>query len=103
MSRNVKRRFRVRLILEGVGVGIAAGLSVGAFRYLLAVSGAFRQGLCEAVSIAAAQGRWLWPILYMSAFFIIAWLLAKIVAQGFAVILVLGHLQYSRLSCFYLN
>ena len=81
MSRNVKRRFRVRLILEGVGVGIAAGLSVGAFRYLLAVSGAFRQGLCEAVSIAAAQGRWLWPILYMSAFFIIAWLLAKIVAR----------------------
>ncbi|MDD6597892.1 ClC family H(+)/Cl(-) exchange transporter [Anaerovibrio sp.] len=71
----------MRLILEGVGVGIAAGLSVGAFRYLLAVSGAFRQGLCEAVSIAAAQGRWLWPILYMSAFFIIAWLLAKIVAR----------------------
>ena len=67
--------------MEGVGVGIAAGLSVGAFRYLLAVSGAFRQGLCEAVSIAAAQGRWLWPILYMSAFFIIAWLLAKIVAR----------------------
>lgn len=67
--------------MEGVGVGIAAGLSVGAFRYLLAVSGAFRQGLCEAVSIAAAQGRWLWTILYMSAFFIIAWLLAKIVAR----------------------
>ena len=67
--------------MEGVGVGIAAGLSVGAFRYLLAVSGAFRQGLCEAVNIAAAQGRWLWPILYMSAFFIIAWLLAKIVAR----------------------
>lgn len=67
--------------MEGVGVGIAAGLSVGAFRCLLAVSGAFRQGLCEAVSIAAAQGRWLWPILYMSAFFIIAWLLAKIVAR----------------------
>lgn len=67
--------------MEGVGVGIAAGLSVGAFRYLLAVSGAFRQGLCEAVSIAAAQGRWLWPILYVSAFFIIAWLLAKIVAR----------------------
>ena len=67
--------------MEGVGVGIAAGLSVGVFRYLLAVSGAFRQGLCEAVSIAAAQGRWLWPILYMSAFFIIAWLLAKIVAR----------------------
>lgn len=67
--------------MEGVGVGIAAGLSVGAFRYLLAVSGAFRQGLCEAVSIAAAQGRWLWPILYMFAFFIIAWLLAKIVAR----------------------
>ena len=67
--------------MEGVGVGIAAGLSVGEFRYLLAVSGAFRQGLCEAVSIAAAQGRWLWPILYMSAFFIIAWLLAKIVAR----------------------
>ena len=67
--------------MEGVGVGIAAGLSVGAFRYLLAVSGAFRQGLCEAVSIAAAQGRWLWPILYMSAFFIIAWMLEKIVAR----------------------
>lgn len=67
--------------MEGVGVGIAAGLSVGAFRYLLAVSGAFRQGLCESVSSAAAQGRWLWPILYMSAFFIIAWLLAKIVAR----------------------
>ena len=67
--------------MEGVGVGIAAGLSVGAFRYLLAVSGAFRQGLCEAVSIAAVQGRWRWPILYMSAFFIIAWLLAKIVAR----------------------
>ena len=67
--------------MEGVGVGIAAGLSVGAFRYLLAVSGAFRQGLCEAVSIAAAQGRWLWPILYMSAFFIIAWLLAHIVER----------------------
>ena len=27
----------------------------------------------------------------------------KILAQGFAVVLVLGHLQYSRLSCFYLN
>lgn len=67
--------------MEGVGVGIAAGLSVGAFRYLLAASEAFRQSLCGDVSIAAAQGRWLWPILYMSAFFIIAWLLAKIVAR----------------------
>ena len=27
----------------------------------------------------------------------------KILTQGFAVILILGHLQYSRLSCFYLN
>ena len=49
----------MRLILEGVGVGIAAGLSVGAFRYLLAASEAFRQSLCGDVSIAAAQGRWL--------------------------------------------
>lgn len=80
MSRNVKRRFRLRLILEGLGVGMGAGLSVGVFRYLLAASEGFRQAVYEAVGLAAARGSWLLPLLYAASFVIIAWVLAKIVA-----------------------
>ncbi len=81
MSRNVKRRFRLRLILEGCGTGLAAGLSVGVFRYLLGASEDFRQIVYENIRLAAGEGRWLFPLLYVAAFVAIAWMLAKIVAR----------------------
>ena len=81
MSRNVKRRFRLRLILEGCGTGLAAGLSVGVFRYLLGASENFRQIVYENIRLAAGEGRWLFTLLYVAAFVAIAWMLAKIVAR----------------------
>lgn len=75
---NIKKRFRLCLILEGTGAGLGAGLSVGLFRWLLTASEEGRPVVYEAVRQSVRQGGWLLPLLYVSAFVAIAFLLKKI-------------------------
>ena len=67
-----EKHFRVRLFWEGIAVGIASGLSVGLFRYLLSASEELRPFIYNKVQQAWAMGQWQWPCLYAAAFICIA-------------------------------
>ena len=76
-----EKHFRVRLFWEGIAVGIASGLSVGLFRYLLSASVELRPFIYNKVQQAWAMGQWQWPCLYAAAFICIAYIVAKIVEK----------------------
>lgn len=76
-----KRRFSLRLLLEGLAVGLGAGISISVFRYLLAGSEILRPVIYHNIREALADGQWQWLALYILSFIIIAYLLKLIVAR----------------------
>ncbi|MCI7267292.1 MAG: ClC family H(+)/Cl(-) exchange transporter [Veillonellaceae bacterium] len=76
-----KRRFSLRLLLEGLAVGLGAGISISVFRYLLAGSEILRPVIYHNLREALADGQWQWLALYILFFIIIAYLLKLIVAR----------------------
>ena len=76
-----KRRFSLRLLLEGLAVGLGAGISISIFRYLLAGSEILRPVIYHNLREAMADGQWQWVALYIISFIIIAYLLKLIVAS----------------------
>ena len=76
-----KRRFSLRLLLEGLAVGPGAGISISVFRYLLAGSEILRPVIYHNLREALADGQWQWLALYILSFIIIAYLLKLIVAR----------------------
>ena len=76
-----KKRFSLRLLLEGLAVGLGAGISISVFRYLLAGSEILRPVIYHNLREALADGQWQWLALYILSFFIIAYLLKLIVAR----------------------
>lgn len=76
-----KRRFSLRLLLEGLAVGLGAGISISIFRYLLAGSEILRPVIYHNLKEALAGGQWQWLALYILSFIIIAYLLKLIVAR----------------------
>lgn len=76
-----KRRFSLRLLLEGLAVGLGAGISISVFRYLLAGSEILRPVIYHNLREAMADGQWQWLALYIISFIIIAYLLKLIVAR----------------------
>ena len=76
-----KRRFSLRLLLEGLAVGLGAGISISVFRYLLAGSEILRPVIYHNLREALADGQWQWPALYILSFLLIAYLLKLIVAR----------------------
>lgn len=76
-----KRRFSLRLLLEGLAVGLGAGISISVFRYLLAGSEILRPVIYQNLREAMADGQWQWLALYILSFIIIAYLLKLIVAR----------------------
>lgn len=76
-----KRRFSLRLLLEGLAVGLGAGISISIFRYLLAGSEILRPVIYHNLREAMADGQWQWLALYIISFIIIAYLLKLIVAR----------------------
>lgn len=76
-----KRRFSLRLLLEGLAVGLGAGISISVFRYLLAGSEILRPVIYHNLREAMADGQWQWLALYIFSFIIIAYLLKLIVAR----------------------
>lgn len=76
-----KKRFSLRLLLEGLAVGLGAGLSISVFRYLLAGSEILRPVIYHNLREALAEGQWQWLALYILSFIIIAYLLKLIVAR----------------------
>lgn len=84
MTATVKEnRFRLRMVVEGLLVGLGCGLAVGLFRYLLGLSEEWRPLVYDVVAAAWGAGgtELLLPVAYVLAFIIIAWLLARIVAN----------------------
>lgn len=76
-----KRRFSLRLLLEGLALGLGAGISISVFRYLLAGSEILRPVIYHNLREALADGQWQWLALYILSFIIIAYLLKLIVAR----------------------
>lgn len=76
-----KRRFSLRLLLEGLAVGVGAGVSISLFRYLLAGSEMLRPIIYRDLLEAVHKGQYQWLVLYIASFFIIAFLLKLIVAR----------------------
>lgn len=76
-----KKRFSLRLLLEGLAVGLGAGISISIFRYLLAGSEILRPVIYHNLKEALAGGQWQWLALYILSFIIIAYLLKLIVAR----------------------
>lgn len=76
-----KKRFSLRLLLEGLTVGLGAGISISVFRYLLAGSEILRPVIYHNLREALADGQWQWLALYILSFIIIAYLLKLIVAR----------------------
>ena len=76
-----KRRFSLRLLLEGLAVGLGAGISISIFRYLLAGSEILRPVIYHNLREALSDGQWQWLALYILSFIIIAYLLKLIVAR----------------------
>lgn len=76
-----KRRFSLRLLLEGLAVGLGAGISISVFRYLLAGSEILRPVIYHNLREALADGQWQWLALYILSFIIIAYLLKLIVVR----------------------
>ena len=76
-----KRRFSLRLLLEGLAVGLGAGISISVFRYLLAGSEILRPVIYHNLREAMVDGQWQWLALYILSFIIIAYLLKLIVAR----------------------
>ena len=76
-----KKRFSLRLLLEGLAVGLGAGISISIFRYLLAGSEILRPMIYHNLKEALAEGQWQWLALYILSFIIIAYLLKLIVAR----------------------
>lgn len=76
-----KKRFSLRLLLEGLAVGLGAGISISVFRYLLAGSEILRPVIYHNLKEALAGGQWQWLALYILSFIIIAYLLKLIVAR----------------------
>lgn len=76
-----KRRFSLRLLLEGLAIGLGAGISISVFRYLLAGSEILRPMIYHNLREALADGQWQWLALYILSFIIIAYLLKLIVAR----------------------
>ena len=76
-----KKRFSLRLLLEGLAVGLGAGISISVFRYLLAGSEILRPVIYHNLREALADGQWQWLALYILPFIIIAYLLKLIVAR----------------------
>lgn len=76
-----KKRFSLRLLLEGLAVGLGAGISISVFRYLLAGSEILRPMIYHNLREALADGQWQWLALYILSFIIIAYLLKLIVAR----------------------
>lgn len=76
-----KRKFSLRLLLEGLAVGLGAGISISVFRYLLAGSEILRPVIYHNLREAMADGQWQWLALYILSFIIIAYLLKLIVAR----------------------
>lgn len=76
-----KKRFSLRLLLEGLAVGLGAGISISIFRYLLAGSEILRPVIYHNLRGALADGQWQWLALYILSFIIIAYLLKLIVAR----------------------
>lgn len=76
-----KKRFSLRLLLEGLAVGLGAGISISIFRYLLAGSEILRPVIYHNLREARADGQWQWLALYILSFIIIAYLLKLIVAR----------------------
>lgn len=76
-----KKRFSLRLLLEGLAVGLGAGISISIFRYLLAGSEILRPVIYHNLREAMADGQWQWLALYIISFIIIAYLLKLIVAR----------------------
>lgn len=76
-----KKRFSLRLLLEGLAVGLGAGISISIFRYLLAGSEILRPVIYHNLREALADGQWQWLALYILSFIIIAYLLKLLVAR----------------------
>lgn len=76
-----KKRFSLRLLLEGLALGLGAGISISIFRYLLAGSEILRPVIYHNLREALADGQWQWLALYILSFIIIAYLLKLIVAR----------------------
>lgn len=76
-----KKRFSLRLLLEGLAVGLGAGISISVFRYLLAGSEILRPVIYHNLREALADGQWQGLALYILSFIIIAYLLKLIVAR----------------------
>lgn len=76
-----KKRFSMRLLLEGLALGLGAGISISVFRYLLAGSEMLRPVIYHNLREALADGQWQWLALYILSFIIIAYLLKLIVAR----------------------
>lgn len=76
-----KRRFSLRLVLEGLAVGIGAGASISLFRYLLAGSEVLRPIIYSDVLAAVNQGQYQWLALYIASFIVVAFLLKTIVVR----------------------
>lgn len=76
-----KRRFSLRLLLEGLAVGVGAGASISLFRYLLAGSERLRPIVYRDLLEAVHQGQYQWLVLYIASFLVIAFLLKMIVAR----------------------
>lgn len=76
-----KRRFSLRLLLEGLAVGVGAGVSISLFRYLLAGSEMLRPIVYRDLLEAVHQGQYQWLVLYIASFLVIAFLLKLIVAR----------------------
>ena len=76
-----KKRFSLRLLLEGLAVGLGAGISISVFRYLLAGSEILRPVIYHNLREVLADGQWQWLALYILSFIIIAYLLKLIVSR----------------------
>lgn len=74
-----EKYFRLRLLIEGIIVGIGTGIAVGVFRFLLAETEVWRPWVYQQVGIAYQAGDWLWPAAYGLAFVVIAFLVHRIV------------------------
>lgn len=74
-----ERRFHLRLVGEGVLIGLFTGCVIAVFRYLLHLSEDWRPMIYDVVKESVAACSYFVPLLYCASFFLIGWLLMRLV------------------------
>lgn len=76
---NRKNWLRLRLLIEGLIVGIGTGVSIGVFRYLLSASEVLRPWIYTEVLAGIERNNWMIPVGYLMFYVVIAQVLTRVI------------------------